>query len=237
MRLATWNCRQGIDRKRHALDALQADVVVIPECSSASALRHELGVSFLWRGDNAGKGLAVVGFNGWHIEPLAAAVDLPWVLPVRVHAPDERAAFDLLAIWTVARKDGRPNYTGQIKLALETWAPALADGNTAVAGDFNCSLQGPSRGPHRRNVERLRELGLESSYHAVDGLEHGLEDAMTLKWIGPGRVTLAYHCDFVFLPRRVLETVTAVRVGWAPEPKEPLSDHAPVVVDLAIGSG
>lgn len=146
MRLATWNCRQAIDRKRHALDALHADVVVIPECSSSSALGRELGVSFLWRGDYPGKGLAVVGFNGWRVEPLPAAVDLPWVLPVRVHAPDGRAAFDLLAIWTVARKDGRPNYAGQIKLALETWAAALAEGNVAVAGDFNCSLQGPSRG-------------------------------------------------------------------------------------------
>ncbi len=234
MRLATWNCRQAIDRKRHALDDLSTDVVVIPECSSTAALGRELDVSFLWRGDDPRKGLAVVGFNGWRLQPLATAVDLPWVLPVRVHAPDGRAAFDLLAIWTVARQDGRPNYAGQIRLALETWAPALANGNTVVAGDFNCSLQGLSHAPHRTNVEKLRELGLESSYHAVEGLEHGLEEAMTLRWIGRGGVPLAYHCDFVFLPRRLLEGVTAVGVGWPNDPEERLSDHVPVVVDLAV---
>ena len=217
VRLAAWNCHQGIDKKRHALDALRADVVVIPECSSGSALGRELGVSFLWRGDNAAKGLAVVGFNGWQVRPLAAAVDLPWVLPVRVHAPDERVAFDLLAIWTVIRKDGRPNYTGQIRLALETWAPVLAEGNMAVAGDFNCSLQGPSRGPHRMNLLRLKELGLESSYHTLAAIEHGQEDAMTLRWIGPGKIPLDYHCDFVFLPQRLLASMTAVRIGWSPE--------------------
>jgi len=234
MRLATWNCRQGIDRKRHALDALDADVVVIPECSSDTALARELGVSFLWRGDHPRKGLAVVGFNGWQVEPLAVAVDLPWVLPVRVHSPDEGVAFDLLAIWTITRKDGRPNYAGQVKLALETWSAALADGNTAIAGDFNCSIQGLAHAPHRANVQRLKDLGLESSYHAAEDLEHGLEDAMTLIWIGRGRIPLAYHCDFVFLPPRLLASVTAVRIGWSPEPDDRLSDHAPVSVDLAL---
>lgn len=57
---------------------------------------------------------------------------------------------------------------------------------------------------------------------------------MTLRWVGPGRVPLAYHCDFVFLPQRLLEKVTAVRIGWSPEPEEPLSDHLPVAVDLTL---
>ncbi|MGH3072148.1 MAG: endonuclease/exonuclease/phosphatase family protein [Gaiellaceae bacterium] len=233
-RLVTWNCRQRVDAKRHALDLLGAHVVVLPECSSSPALAREFGVSFLWRGDYDAKGLAVVGFDGWTVEPLSAPVDLPWVLPARVVDPEGSEAFDLLAVWTVTRGN-RLSYSKQVASLLDAWAPALAAGNTIVAGDFNCSLQSTTQTvSHRRNVERFTRLGLRSGYHAFTGDEHGQERVMTLQWVARGGTRRGYHCDFVFLPDRLLGHVTSVGVGpvdvWV---DGGLSDHCPVAVEFA----
>jgi hypothetical protein len=233
MRLATWNCRQGVDAKRHAFELLGADVVVVPECSSEPALSRELGVSFLWSGDYAPKGLAVIAFNGWRVEPLDAPIQLPWVLPVRVHSPEDGHAFDLLAVWTVHRRDGRPGYAGQIERVIDVWAETFATGGTVVAGDFNCTFESAS-GRHARNLDRFEALGMRSGYHAHHGYDHGAETEMTLQWIARGRVRQGYHCDFVVIPERLLTRVTAVTVGsvevWV---DSRLSDHCPVLVDFA----
>jgi hypothetical protein len=232
-RLATWNCRQGIGRKRHAVERLNADIVVLPECEASPALKREFGVSFLWRGDNPAKGLAVVGFNGWRIEPFDPPSDLPWVLPTRVLDPHGEHALDLLAVWTVERGKSRPNYAGQVAHVIDTWAAELRRGVTGIAGDLNCSLEGPSAKAHRANFERLEELGLRSAYHAFNGLEHGAEAAMTLRWIARGRKTLGYHCDFVFLPQLMINRITSTVIGSMPDWVESgLSDHCPVVVDV-----
>jgi len=237
MRLATWNCRQGIDTKRHAFELLGADVVVVPECSSEPALARELGVSFLWRGDYATKGLGVIAFKGWRVEQFDARFELGWVLPARVFDPDGEHAFDLLAVWTVMRKDGRPRYEGQIGRILDEWVDELEAGKTIVAGDFNCSLQGPSRRAHSRNLDRFEALGLRSGYHAHSAVEHGAETAMTLQWVARGGVRRGYHCDYIMLPEELRSRVTAVTVGSVAEWVDSgLSDHCPVVVDLAPAS-
>lgn len=232
LRLATWNCRQGIDRKRRAIEALRADVIVIPECASTPAIAREIGVSFLWRGDNPRKGLGIVALNGWTIEPIEESQPLPWVLPVRVIDPDGAHALDLLGVWTVARKDGRPGYSGQIAEMLTVWSEALAEGHVAVAGDFNCSLQGPAKVAHRSNIAALGKLGLQLSYHTATALDHGAETTMTLSWVGPGRVPLGYHCDFVFLPGPLLSRMVCTTIGWEAEESMALSDHLPVVVEF-----
>jgi hypothetical protein len=63
MRVAAWNCRQGVDRKAVAIDALAADVVVLPECSASPRLAREAAGSFEWLGTYAPKGLGVFGVN------------------------------------------------------------------------------------------------------------------------------------------------------------------------------
>ena len=49
-RLVTWNCREGVDRKRAQFDRRAADVLVVPECGRYPMFARELGVSFTWRG-------------------------------------------------------------------------------------------------------------------------------------------------------------------------------------------
>ena len=53
MRIVTWNCQMGFEKKADALLSLNPDVAVVPECSEKStvALRQR-GYETLWLGSN-----------------------------------------------------------------------------------------------------------------------------------------------------------------------------------------
>lgn len=226
----------ALDRKRSAVEVIGADVLVVPECDASPALAGELGVSFAWRGENPQKGLGVFAFGGWRTEPVDEEQPLPWVLPVRVIDPGGVEVAILLAVWTVAhRLDGRPDYAGQVSAAIDACTTALEEGRAVIAGDLNCSAQGPSVARHLENMRRLERAGVRSAYHAFFGHEHGAEGAMTLSWVGPKRRVYEYHCDFLFLPGHMLERLRQVEVGsmmdWI---ESGLSDHCPVVAELVL---
>ena len=225
----------SLDTKRAAVAALAADVAVIPECARTSLLRGESGVSSHWRGSYDPKGLGVFGFNGWTVEPLDESDPLPWTTPVAVIDPSGKRCFTLVAVWTgtPGKRHGRPGYAAQVAAVVERWNPKLARGEVVLAGDFNCSTEGPALTAHGVNVKRLNALGVHSAYHAYRGLAHGEETEMTLRWIAKGRVPLRYHCDFIFMPTRLLERVRHVEIGHSSDWIEAgLSDHAPVIVEI-----
>ncbi len=234
VRLATWNCRMAVDRKRAAIDRLRADIVVVPECERDPALAREPGVSFAWKGDNPRKGLAVVGFGGWTVTPADRRAAFPWTLPVTVTDPTGRVWARLVAVWTVAGK-GRPSYAAQAAAVLDALDGAAATLPLVLAGDFNASVEGASAVPHGFTTDRLTALGLHSAYHHLHGVAHGAEQAMTLRWIGPGRRVHLYHCDYVFLSSGLAAGLRSVDVGSIEEWIESgLSDHAPVIVELGF---
>ena len=225
----------GLNAKRAAVTALAADLAVIPECARASRLRDEPGVSSHWRGSNDAKGLGVFGFNGWTVEPLDESDLLPWTTPVTVIDPAGLQRFTLVAVWTgtPGKRHGRPGYAAQVAAVVERWDPELARGVVVLAGDFNCSTEGPAVTAHGVNVKRLEMLGVHSAYHAYRGLAHGEETEMTLRWIAKGRVPLRYHCDFIFMPTRLIERVRHFEIGHSSDWIEAgLSDHAPVIVEI-----
>lgn len=234
--LATWNCRMGLARKRDALAALGADLIVVPEAAARVPPAGEPGVSHAWKGTWAPKGLGVYAFGGWTLEPIVDRPDLPWLLPLRLVDPAGQRVATVLAMWAVAgRRERRPSYAGQLTSVLDAWSDELAAGDAILLGDLNASTDDhrPAGRAHRANVERLHALGLRSAYHAHTGCAHGAETDMTLRWIGPGRQPLHYHCDFVFLPERWIGSIRRVEVGTMRSWVEPgLSDHAPVIVEL-----
>lgn len=235
LRLAVWNCRGGLDRKCDALRSLGVDIAVVPECARAPAFADRPGVAFAWKGRSPTKGLGVFAFGGWCLDPVAERDELPWVLPLRLIDPDGAEAALLLAVWTIANAAGGwPGYAGQVAAAIDAWGAQLEGLPMILAGDLNCAAQGSGAGPHLRNVEQLAELDVESAYHVHHGLEHGDETAMTLRWKGRGGHVSGYHVDFVFLSRPLLDRLEAVEIGsmrdWV---ESGLSDHCPVIVDLA----
>ena len=228
MRIVTWNCRQGLDRKIDVLLGLACDVAVVPECSAAPTLASQPGVSFAWTGDNSAKGLGVFGFNGSTLTPLPGP-EMPWLLPLSVSKPGYDP-ISLLAVWTTTKLGG--SYAGQVKDIADGWASRLGD-RLVMAGDFNASAQGPSWKPHIRNMDRLADLGMVSAYHYHRGSEHGDESDMTLRWIGPGKTRYEYHCDFVMVSHDLAARIVSVEVGSMSEWVDAgLSDHCPVIVEF-----
>jgi hypothetical protein len=178
--LGTWNCRMGADRKRDAMLRLGCDVLVVPECREALATAP--GTSFAWKGRYPPKGIGVFGFRGWSFEHVDKREVLPWVLPLRMIDPRGDDPGLLLAVWTVANSgDGWPSYAAQVTAAIEAWERELRSEPVVLAGDLNCSAQGPSSSPHLANIRRLEALGVRSAYHHARGVSHGDEPEMTLR--------------------------------------------------------
>ena len=237
--VGTWNCRMGLDRKLEAVSRLRCDVLVVPECSSHPALARQPGVAFTWKGRYPRKGLGVFAFGGWRLEPAADPTPLPWVLPVHLVDPAGNAAGLLLALWTVANSTERwGTYSTQVAATIDAWESALASGPTILAGDTNCSARGPSGERHRSNMRRLEDIGVRSAHHTHQGVEHGAETEMTLRWFGRGGAPSFFHCDYVFLSHDLLPRLVSAEIGTMADWVESgLSDHTPVVARIAGASG
>lgn len=104
------------------------------------------------------------------------------LLPVEASHPDH-APLTVLAVW--AKLAPGSSYTRQETDVIEIWEDRFG-GRCVLAGDFNASLQGPSRKRHAVNLARLEQAGMLSAYHHHFDVAHGDEEAMTLRWIGPG---------------------------------------------------
>lgn len=223
----------GVDSKADLIRGLGADVLVVPECRSDPHLASEAGVDFRWAGISARKGLGVFAFRGWRLAPLRRRGNQPWCLPVAVCDPAGEHAFDLLAIWTIAGT-GRPGYIRQFGATLDRWQWRLARPSLVIAGDLNDSMRPSGDGVDSANLARLQAAGIRSAYHAHAGLGPGAEEQTTLRWVGPGRMTFRYHCDFVFLSADLLARLVAVDIGstedWVDSGR---SDHCPVVATIA----
>lgn len=235
MRIGTWNCRLNIDRKRAALDSLRLDVAVIPESSARPSLAEEAGVSHAWTGRRHEKGLGVFAVGDWSLVTADEGDPLPWCLPVHAR---HRSGSELLvlAVWTVKNAgDGRPGYADQFAAVIERWEQQLRCDAVVVAGDLNASLQGPSAGGHRRNLERLASLGTHSAYQLAHGPVGAADEPPTLRWTGRGGRHVHYHCDHVLVSAALTPRVRAAEVGTLADWVESgFSDHCPVVAELAV---
>ena len=232
MRLVEWNCRMALQRKLWLLEELNADIAVVPECSQGAVKPDQDSLSFLWKGHNPNKGLGIIAFNGWQLQLRDDLEFLPWVIPFKASHP-EGLEFNALAVWTVENKDvSNLSYAKQVTRLINTYSNEIKSENLSIIGDFNTSIQGPSKGPHQENLQLLDSLNLFSAYHTLNGLNHGEEKEMTLKWIGPGKKEYLYHCDFIFLPKKILNGgMSFIYKLWSGEHTK-LSDHQPVVVDI-----
>jgi hypothetical protein len=237
LRVATWNCRMGLDRKRAALAGIKADVLVLPEAQLG--FTPDPGQRMLFKGRLPGKGLGVLVRDPYKACVSPADPGLPWLLAVDVWHGRE-LLFTVLAAWTVKEAgDRRPSYAAQSQQAIEVWQDAATREGRApwarliVGGDFNASFQGPSTRAHEQTVAMLHEAGMASVYHQVSGHGHGQEQDHTLRWIGPGRTPYEYHCDYLWLSTDLQPILAgggvAPMTDWV---DTGLSDHVPVWTDL-----
>jgi endonuclease/exonuclease/phosphatase family metal-dependent hydrolase len=237
MRLVTWNCQAGLDKKIEVIRRLNPDILVLQECNESNALSIQPGVSNIWRtpGRPGQKGFGIYGFNGFTVTPIDPAIDYPWVIPCEVVTPTGDTWARLLGIWTNVQKNiDRPTYAGQFASTLHAWSQEISTFPTIIAGDLNASMQGPSKLPHAQNIESAKALGLQSAYHLFNNVEHGEEPDMTLKWIGPGKIPYFYHCDFVFVSPQFQANGSCHIDQLFSSSETHISDHQAVVVDFPM---
>jgi exodeoxyribonuclease-3 len=230
MRIATWNCQMGLDKKLDALLSLDPDVAVVPECSEKSVIAfRQRGLSTLWFGSNPHKGVGIICRQEWPIRALPQP-EQKWIVPVEVDSP---TPFTLIAVWACAVGASRENrYIGQVYQALMAH-PEWFNGNpVVVAGDFNSNKIWDAKrkvGNHSGVVKFLDGRGLVSAYHENFNESQGTETCPTLHLFR--HKDRPYHVDYVFIPREWIFRVRAVEVGEY-EQWSKLSDHCPVVVDI-----
>ena len=219
MRLVTWNCRSGFQRKFDALLSLAPDVAIVSECCTSGATlrcaRATAPSGALWIGDNPLRGLGVFAFGGLRVERDGAFDPrIKYALPVRVEG---RESFNVLAIWAHYGLSGmRVRSAGPTLRALGVYADFLQERPAIVGGDLNNHVRWDRPGKawnHANAVSRLAELGFVSAYHAFEQVEQGAERHPTFYWRTRSIDGPTYHIDYVFVPRRSMDGVRSVTIG------------------------
>jgi exonuclease III len=233
MRLVTWNCKGAFARKHAVVAALRPDVLIVPECERLLGIPEAPGVppvtSFQWFGAHPNKGLAVLSYGEYAIEPHPGEPPRHrWVIPLRVSGP---VSFLLLAVWTVP-KAGSRSYVQPLFEAFEQYSPLAGASEVVWAGDFNASLAFDR--PSRRHkfgefVRLLESRGLRSVYHEQRACPHGEEPEAT--FYQHHHADRGHHIDYIFASAGLQAFGFRVDVGahatWARQ-----SDHVPVACEF-----
>lgn len=232
MRVVAWNCHDRLDRKLPGLMGLRPDIAVVSEVGEADLRALPKDVSAVWAGDpQGGKGLAVLGFNGWDLTACPPCEER-WFLPVK--AVRQARALRVLGVWTLPAKD----YVSPTVRALAQLGDFLAGGESLCAGDFNQNVRWDSgRSAPRRFahvLDRFEALGLTSVWHEHRAETHGAETEATHfhRWSPQS----PYHIDYVFASRALAARVRSVSLGshadWV---AAGISDHVPLSVEFEAG--
>lgn len=225
MKIVVWNCADAFARKAGALDALGADLAVVPECRAGAIEAAGLdSARVAWIGQ--GKGVAVIGGKNWTVEAVPISVDDRWFLPAIARSPDR--VVQIIGLWVKPRK----GYVVPSLEALKACAAFIRQAPTIIAGDFNQNVswdRGKRKHLFSDLVTQLESLGYASAWHTLSGERHGAETTSTL-YFRRDRAR-GYHIDYVFLPRQW--HAASVEVGdyesWV---TSGLSDHVPVRVTI-----
>lgn len=222
MRLATWNCQTGLDSNWGAVEALDADVLVVQECGPGTPAQaaEQDGWTCEWQPGGWDKGLAVLARSPYRIETKEPSE--PFFISTVISGPDR---FRFVGFWAMTPKFAGYEYPQQATRLIEQ----LPDDDvpTVVAGDFNASKSQP----HLTNVRSLAALGLVSAYHAFHSLDHSADEVHATSY-HHWQDSRPHHMDFVFVPAdwRIL----SVEVGSFDDyPGRGLSDHTPVLVSIS----
>jgi exodeoxyribonuclease III len=227
MRIATWNCCRGkFDAKVPLLDGLCPDVAVVQEVARPTDPDQAL-----WYGNNPRQGLAVMGRNGYTVEPLPVRAEVQrHIVPIQVGGPHR---FLLLAVWS--RQDRLRPYVQAVIHAVEQYRDLIQAQPSVVVGDFNSNAiwdrKRKGARDHSALVRLLAELGLVSAYHVFHHEAQGAESRAThyFRWSQDAR----YHVDHCFVPAAWADRLISVTVGGYSDWAE-VSDHRPVLVEITI---
>ncbi|RYZ77565.1 MAG: endonuclease/exonuclease/phosphatase family protein [Proteobacteria bacterium] len=214
--------------------SLKADVAIIPELKqkNIAAINPE---SAVWVTNNhsaaSPKGLGVLAFNGFKLEELPSDQEMEIFIPVRVSK--DKFGFNLLAVWNFysAAKQGRfKGAKGErtVEYAALAHYKELFSDPCVVAGDWNL---GPTFSPV--SYTRVSKMLLGSGLSCLYKSHHSLPDTdIGLPTFRHSRGEATHNLDHIFGSEYFVKRTSAFDVR--PLAEAVLSDHAPVILDVAI---
>jgi exonuclease III len=248
MKIVTWNCNGALRKKTSELDKLDADVYVVQECEdpaeSTLAYREWAG-DYLWKGQNKNKGVGVFPRKGNRVQ------DLRWNATFNLQGLTSKSTatqwttdeleiflpfklndwYTIVAVWTKGGDDKVFGYIGQAWKFLQLHKGDIDRDRSIMMGDFNSNAiwDKPDRWwNHSDVVSELREIGLESLYHALCSDPQGQEKAPTL--FLQRNLAKPYHVDYVFASSMLMPLCT-LDIGKADEWLRS-SDHMPLTLTI-----
>jgi endonuclease/exonuclease/phosphatase family metal-dependent hydrolase len=228
MRIVSWNCNMGFEKKRDVVMSLQPDILVLQECSAKDVANT--GAPFKhWIGTNIRKGMAIIGFANYdYTLDSSYTQECPWFLPVRV----ENVPLHILGLWACV-KDNRLRYVRVTHQAIDHYARFLSAPHMIVIGDFNSNTiwdRSYREHSHSRLVAKLGGLGLVSAYHSLRDELQGQEATPTQFMYR--HLAKAYHLDYAFVSQ-TLSRSCELLIG---DPGEWLhkSDHMPLILTISV---
>jgi exodeoxyribonuclease-3 len=238
MRLISWNCNMALRRKADSLLACAPDIAVIQECARDDVEALGERGTFVWVGENPKKGLGIIARGDYRVRRHRFyRAQIPVIAPVQVEGP---LRFNLLAVWACHHKPhSYDNGLGPLRRALRDYRSFLGAEAAVVTGDFNNHVRWDKPGRlnnHQLAVDDLARLRLASAYHAFHGAGQGGERHPTLYWRDRREDGPTYHIDYCFIPAAWTERLVEVRIGsFAEWVGARLSDHVPLIIDIATG--
>jgi endonuclease/exonuclease/phosphatase family metal-dependent hydrolase len=227
MRIVSWNCNMGFEKKRDVVMSLKPDILVLQECSAKDIANTDAPFKH-WIGSNHQKGMAIIGFTNYKYSiDSSYTEEWPWFLPVRV----ENVPLHILGLWACV-KDQHLRYVRVTHQAIDHYARFLSMPHMIVIGDFNSNTIWDGHyqeHSHSQLVAKLGRLGLVSAYHTLRGELQGQEATPTQFMYR--HLARSYHLDYAFVSH-ALSTSCELLIG---EPTEWLhkSDHMPLTLTLS----
>jgi exonuclease III len=234
LKIVTWNCNGAFRKKFDYISKLNADIYVIQECENPSESKHKeykgWAINYIWIGDNKNKGIGVFAKPNIKLEKLDWTNQfkdhtVKYFLPCRVN--DD---FNLLAVWTHRNNSPNFGYIGQLWKYIQVNKDNL--NGTLMVGDFNSNAlwdEWDRWWNHSDVVNELKELGIESLYHKLQGEQHGKESVPTLYYLK--KIDRTYHIDYIFIPEKLIEQTKNFEIGKIEKWLEH-SDHMPIFYEF-----
>ena len=238
MKIVSWNCKVGFDkRKAEYINKYDADIYIIQECTKENIEQlNDFKKYSNWYGDDIDSKYGV-GFFSDNFQCRLLSEhnkDYRYIVPYEISGDNK--IFTLFSVWT---KDTDKN-NKKIEYTEHTWNAInysfyqeLLSKTVILVGDFNSNrnLDKQKKHTHNNIINKLKENKIESAYHKYFNIENGNEKDTTLFWRMDKNAK--FHCDYCFVsPDFEIKNVKIEAIAdWE---KTKLSDHCPLIIELAL---
>jgi len=262
MRIVSWNCHYGFDKKKpETIKEYNADILVIPECreidmrgsgydekyhdwygdhkeatdtSGNINKEKDLGIGIFWK-----DGIRIFLKQEWKND-LRHNSDFRYLVPYKVEGNFE--TFTIIAVWTKNRTDVSDplDYVQKAHAAVDYYKSiGLLDGRVILIGDFNSNAIWDNRYReecnHSKLVKKLEQLGIKDCSSSLT------KDEFSTYYYYYKKKECRVVIDYCFASDELIKSATFIPPNpnyWEEENGikrwRGLSDHCPIIVDFDL---